>query len=73
MLNYTAYSREATEIEVDRYVTWPGQACAYKLGEIKIKELRTKAEEQLGIPKINIYKTKEYGTSSLFVLQIKAT
>ena len=49
MLNYTAYSREATETEVNRYITWPGQACAYKLGEIKIRDLRRKAENELGI------------------------
>jgi uncharacterized protein (DUF885 family) len=34
--------------EVNRYLTWPGQACAYKIGEIKFKQLRRLAEEQLG-------------------------
>jgi uncharacterized protein (DUF885 family) len=47
MLANTALSPFNIEREVDRYIAWPGQACAYKIGELKILELRARAEVAL--------------------------
>ena len=44
----TALSDANIEAEVNRYISWPGQALGYKIGEIKIRALRTKAEQSLG-------------------------
>ncbi|MFC3550722.1 DUF885 domain-containing protein [Lysobacter cavernae] len=49
----TALSEHEVTTEVDRYISWPGQALSYKLGEIAIVRLRAEAEQALG-PKFDV-------------------
>ena len=53
LASHTALSQHEVETEVDRYISWPGQALSYKLGELTIRRLRAEAEAKLG-PRFDI-------------------
>lgn len=68
----TALSIHEVTTETDRYISWPGQALSYKIGEIKIREMRKKAENELG----NKFDIREFhevvleqGTVTLAILE----
>ena len=48
LVSNTALTRYSCEAQVDRYISWPGQATAYKMGELKIREIRKRQEKKLG-------------------------
>jgi uncharacterized protein (DUF885 family) len=72
MSENTALSIHEINTETDRYISWPGQALSYKIGELKIRELRKKAEKLLG-SKFNIRDfhevVLEQGTVTLAILE----
>jgi uncharacterized protein (DUF885 family) len=74
LMENTALSTHEVETEVDRYISWPGQALSYYLGEMAIIEARKKAEAALG-PKFDIRAfhdtVLELGSVPLPVLQAR--
>jgi uncharacterized protein (DUF885 family) len=73
---HTAMDDQNIETEVDRYIAWPGQALSYKMGQMKILELRERAQKELG-PKFDVRAfhdaVLDQGPLPLDVLETKIT
>lgn len=76
MSSNTALALHEINTETDRYISWPGQALSYKMGELKIRELRKKAETELG-DRFDIREFHEvilgHGTVTLSILENRIT
>lgn len=66
MLDNTSMAARDVAVEIDRYIAYPGQACAYKIGELKFRQLREDAKAKLG-PAFDIrdYHHQAIGTGAL--------
>ena len=61
MVHNTGMTTSEVTTEIERYIVWPGQACAYKIGMLKILELRERAKKKLG----NQFDLKEFHNTVL--------
>ncbi|ARS27289.1 DUF885 domain-containing protein [Sphingomonas sp. KC8] len=74
MLANTSMAPRDVAVEIDRYISYPGQACAYKIGELKFRELRERATKALG-PRFDVrdyhHQVLDTGALPMAVLEAK--
>jgi uncharacterized protein (DUF885 family) len=73
MLDNTSMAPRDVAVEIDRYISFPGQACAYKIGELTIRQLRQTATKALGAKfDIRDFHTQILETGALPMAVLKA-